>query len=120
MNSNEEVRRISLHPNYWVSDQGNVYREKQKELYPLQKDICCGFARVTLNRDKCYVGRLVLEAFCPTKDIHMQAYHIDGNKLNDSLDNLVWLTKSQIHRYSYYADEYKRTEAYRREVLGLF
>ena len=116
----EEVRRIDSHPNYWVSDLGNVYRERHKELHILRKDICCGHSRVTLDGEKCYVGRLVLETFCPPKDISYKVFHIDGNKLNDALNNLVWLSKSNIHRYSSYTSEYKQTEAYRREVLGLF
>ena len=39
------------------------------------------------------VHRLVLENFCPTAEMNnLQVNHIDGNKENNSLSNLEWMT----------------------------
>ena len=47
------------------------------------------------------VHRLVLETFLPNADTTLEVNHIDGNKHNNCIDNLEWLTKSENMRHSY-------------------
>jgi hypothetical protein len=50
----------------------------------------------------CSVHRLVMKAFKPCEDMDdLQINHIDGNKLNNNLDNLEWSTALENMRYSY-------------------
>lgn len=105
----EELRPIDGHPHYWVSNLGNVYRKVwrngHEEYRALNKDISTnGHARVTLNGEKCYVSKLVMRMFNPTDDYTLRVFHI-GDKLDDSLTNLVWLTPSDVQRYSTYTPE---------------
>ena len=63
-----------------------------------------GYNRVSLYKDgiqKNYlVHRLVANAFITNNDNKPQVNHIDGDKLNNNIENLEWSTASenQIHR----------------------
>ena len=64
-----------------------------------------GYYRVSFSinrkRKQFYVHRLIAEYFIPNPDNLPQVNHIDGNKLNNSLDNLEWVTVQDnvIHAY---------------------
>lgn len=48
------------------------------------------------------VHRLVMKAFMPCEDMdELQINHIDGNKLNNRIDNLEWSTALENMRHSY-------------------
>ena len=100
-----EIRR---HPNYWVSDEGVVYRKERSGYFKLKPDYSNGYARVDIDGIKEYVGKLVLETFSPTEDIRMRVFYVDGDKTNNNLQNLVWLTPSQIKIFSTFTIEYRR------------
>ena len=85
---------------YQVSNLGNVKSlnynctKKAKLLvYHLNHK---GYARVHLTKDKqdkyISVHRLVAQAFIPNPNNYPQVNHIDGNKLNNNVDNLEWCT----------------------------
>ena len=52
-------------------------------------------------RCKLRVHRLVAQAFIPIVRNKSEVNHIDGNKLNNSIDNLEWCTQQEnmTHRY---------------------
>ena len=52
-----------------------------------------GYARLKLNGKSVRVHRLVMELFKGPSDLTVD--HIDGNKLNNSLDNLQYLTREE-------------------------
>ena len=106
-------KRIARHPMYAVSDGGVVYRIICQGCYSmLMPDFSNGHPRVDLDGKKESIARLVLEAFDPTDNPYLKAFHIDGDKANNRLDNLVWLTTSEVQRYSTYTVE-RRKEIFR-------
>ena len=59
----------------------------------------CGYLSVmlTINGKQKRVGvhRLVAQAFIPNPDNKPQVNHIDGNKHNNKVDNLEWVTREE-------------------------
>ena len=85
---------------YQVSNLGNV--KSMKYAYINKIRILTfhynkkGYRRVHLTKNKIdkylSVHRLVAEAFIPNPNNYPQVNHKDGNKLNNSVDNLEWCT----------------------------
>ena len=105
----EEWRPIPGFPDYEVSNMGNVrsidrYRPyshgvrfvKGIILKPYVNHKRGGYAYVSLSdRSKHYdfkVHRLVAEAFIPNPEMKPAVNHIDCNPLNNTVDNLEWVT----------------------------
>ena len=107
-----QAKRIERHPNYIINEFGYVYREYirngEEYLYYLKPDISNGYPRVDIDGKKEYIARLVLEAFKPPIDSRMRVFYIDGDKLNTKLENLCWLSPSDIQLYSQYTVEYRK------------
>ena len=80
----------------------NEWREL-KQVY----DKSCGYMLVTLckgknqGRQNKRVHRLLMEAFKPNPNNYPHINHIDGNKLNNSLDNLEWCTSKHNTQHSW-------------------
>jgi len=55
-----------------------------------------GYLKITLCKNKKryqrYIHRLVLETYCGSCPKKMECRHIDGNKTNNTIDNLYWGT----------------------------
>lgn len=66
-----------------------------------------GYYYVTLSKDgkstKVKIHRLIGKLFIPNPENKPQLNHIDGNKLNNSLDNLEWVTNKENSNHAIYS-----------------
>ena len=89
---------------YQVSNMGNVRRKKDNYIFKINKN-SRGYRIITLTKNKkeynLSVHRLVANTFIPNPDNLPQVNHIDGNKMNNKVDNLEWCTQSynMIHAF---------------------
>lgn len=80
--------------NLIVFENGTIYREfktKCKLIKPIVGSR--GYCKISVNGNNMLVHRLIMEAFHGKSDLTVD--HIDGNKLNNSLDNLEYVTREE-------------------------
>ena len=90
---------------YKVYEDGKIYDIVKDRIMPSPRTSNGYIATYIYIEDLCReigVHRIVLCAFT-NKSItyNMQVNHKDGNKENNSLDNLEWVTCSENHRHAY-------------------
>lgn len=93
--------------NYFVDENGDVFSEHASGA-PKKLKGCLdtkGYRYVDLRQNgkrKCpKIHRLVGLAFLPKKEGKNQINHIDGDKENNSISNLEWMTNLENMRHSY-------------------
>lgn len=92
------------YPNYAITRSGQVYSKSKSRDF----DVCLkqvldkgtGYYIVTLYaypkpRKNQFVHRLLAQTFIPNPDNKPQVNHIDGNKMNNTLSNLEWVTSAE-------------------------
>lgn len=88
---------------YQISDFGNVKSLISNRLLKPSQDKF-GYVRFNALKNKksktLRIHRLVMEVFNPINSF-MQVNHIDGNKLNNRLNNLEWCTDSDNKKHAY-------------------
>lgn len=84
---------------YFASPSGNIYN-RHGELMQGATDRC-GYRHVIVNRKNKNVHRIIAETFIPNLCALPCVNHKDGNKLNNSVDNLEWCTYSENTLHSF-------------------
>lgn len=95
----ETWRPVPGFPGYQVSSLGTIYSNRQggRELRPARN--AGGYPHVSLRRDgerhHRYVHQLVAEVFIGPRPVGMEVRHLDGDRLNNSADNLQYGTAAE-------------------------
>lgn len=91
--------------NYSINDEGVVINNKFNRIVKGSTSHN-GYKVVSLKNDEnvfctLKVHRLVLKTFMPNKEQdYLTVNHIDGNKLNNSLSNLEWVTMTENNQHA--------------------
>lgn len=100
------MKQIKGFENYTIDTDGNIYSSYRQSFgKPKATKINNkGYVMVSLYKDKkeCmkYLHRLMAENFIDNTNNLPEVNHKDGNKLNNTLDNLEWCTKSYNKKHS--------------------
>jgi len=107
----EEIwKRIKDFEDYEVSNQGRVKSFKKwngtnvRILKPRKNSRGYLYVILCKNRKRYTkkIHRLVLETFKPIENLNkLECNHIDGNKENNYIENLEWVTKSENEKHAY-------------------
>lgn len=101
----ESWRPVPQYPSHLISKYGEIYYVKTKTLLePLNKDNKDIYIRAAINfrgekKSEC-VHRLVAETYIPNPENKPEVNHKDGNKHNNNLSNLEWVTKQENSQHA--------------------
>ena len=88
---------IINYPNYLIYDDGRVFsKTSNRFLKPTVGND--GYSRIGLYNIKCkkfLLHRLIAMHYIPNLENNPEVDHIDGNKLNNFIENLRWASTSQ-------------------------
>lgn len=97
---------------YKIDKSGNIYSNRIKKIMKNSKSNSGYFCIILKKNKKTYgtfIHRLLAINFIDNPLNLEQVNHKDGNKLNNNLDNLEWVTRSEniLHMYATGLKEYK-------------
>jgi hypothetical protein len=107
------MKKIIDYPGYYATNEGDIYSEiSDKNISTWVDNV--GYKQCILYRDKkrCYkrVHRLIAETLIPNPNKYKQVNHIDGDKLNNHVENLEWTTNSKNTQHGYDNNLYHSTK----------
>lgn len=112
----EEWRKIDEYPHLEFSNLGNVRSidryvikkmsgKEMKPMFvrgqPIIAHISVGYRYVNFFGKHIRLHRLIAQAFIPNPENKRCVNHKDGNKLNNHIDNLEWMTSSENNQHAY-------------------
>jgi hypothetical protein len=97
------------------------YLKPEKERTLTQRISNKGYLTVTLSRNgksnSKHVHRLLAQAFIPNPENKATVNHLNGDKLDNRLENLEWATYSENALHAYRNGLYKSNERKRRLII---
>ena len=117
-------KNIQNYSNYEIDEEGNVYNKSTKKILTGSiGENGYKYYRLSKNNQKkmFYAHRLVAEYFIPNPNNLPVVNHIDGNKLNNNIDNLEWVSYSDNTKHWHDNKENKSVktiEYYKEDLSG--
>jgi hypothetical protein len=88
---------------FWITDEGKLFNEKTNTWYKGSLD--GGYLKYDViwkkHKYAFRANRLVAEYFLPNPNDLPVVNHIDGDKLNNNVFNLEWVSYSDNNRHAY-------------------
>lgn len=92
--SDEKWKRVPDHPKYWISNYGGAYSDKTNKY--LDGNPLKGYFQVHFDGKGYLIHNIMMKTFvdCPKNIKKPVVNHKDGNKTNNVLNNLEWVSSS--------------------------
>lgn len=99
------MKEVKNFPNYVISIDAKIYKKSKDKLVEIKQSINRKYYSVKLSnkgeRKHCFVHRLLAEAYIPNPENKNYVNHKDGNKLNNNVENLEWVTFAENIQHSF-------------------
>ena len=84
---------------YEITYDGQIINKHNGHILKGQKN-SKGYLRVCIGKKFMFIHRLVAEKYVPNPNNKDQVNHKDGNKLNNSADNLEWVSNQENRNHA--------------------
>lgn len=95
---------IGYEENYTINSNGTIYSNKVKDYLKPNPHKDIGYYCVSLWKNNkgttYYVHRLIAHHFIPNPDNKPEVNHIDGDRNNNNVSNLEWVTSSENSQHA--------------------
>ena len=91
----EYWKDVKFNTNYEVSSIGRVRNKRNGHILSQHPNREQGYMRVTIGGKHHYVHRLVADSFIEGDHSNRDVNHMDGNKQNNDISNLEWVSRRQ-------------------------
>lgn len=91
----ENKREIPAYPGYYADTKGNIYSHRSGREKKLSQRIHRNYYHVTVKnkkKSKIAVHRLILETFVGPREESQVCRHLNGDSLDNRIENLKWGT----------------------------
>lgn len=102
----KEIIINNIRTSYYITEDGRCYNSKTNKYLKGQENYKNGYFSYNLtmpdgSKKRCLAHRLVAIAYIPNTDPKKnQINHIDGNKLNNGVDNLEWVSQEESQQHA--------------------